>query len=178
MNINDAMNPLELLDRAGKLFGLPRDQVLDERRKKVVPVPQFVEVTDAASGRTGEAKANAPTAVAARVVSKQDRYTVHAGGDLNVVFTNHPASNPVTTAFSRWQTVNFSNQPSGRQVAVFRLTNEENRSILLWNVRVEISSAGPTTEVSGLAGVHGGWEAVQNDYPHGGPNDSAIIEAG
>ena len=96
---------------------------------------------------------------------KEDRYSVHAGGDLYVGFTNHPASNRVTIAFSRWRV--DSNDSNSRRVAVFRLTNSENRSILPWNVRVEVPSAGTAPEVSGLAKIHAGWETVHNDYPSG-----------
>jgi hypothetical protein len=98
---------------------------------------------------------------------KQDRYTVHAGGDLYVGFTNHPASNRVAIAFSRWRVEDFSNEANSRRVAVFRLTNSENREILLWNVRVEVASTGFTPKVSGLEAIHAGWETVHNDYPAG-----------
>ena len=129
------------------------------------------EITEAAGARAGEAEAEGPTAAPARVAAKPDRYTIHAGGDLYVGFTNYPASNPVTIAFSRWRVGDSSSR-----VAVFRLTNSENRSVLLWNVRVEVPSTGFTPQVSDLAAIHAGWETAHNDYPSG--TNAPHIDAG
>jgi hypothetical protein len=78
-------------------------------------------------------------------------YHLIAGGPHSiVVITNAPESNPVSLSL-------VSDTDTGLS---FRVTNNENHAILLWNVRVQVRSKG--------AGTDGfGWDTVADDYPSG-----------
>ncbi len=85
-------------------------------------------------------------------------------GDAFFPISKSSSPEPVAIAFDHW----------GRQsshtdaLAVFRLTNSDSRSILLWNVRVQDPTTAPTISPSG-------WETIQDDYPSA---TSAVCEPG
>lgn len=78
-------------------------------------------------------------------------YTLIAGGPQSVVqITNAPSSNPVSVTYV----------PSQSHTAVFRLTNREPQSIIIWNVRVQVKVQDGGTDGQG-------WKTVHDDYPTG-----------
>ncbi len=76
-------------------------------------------------------------------------YHVRAGGVSSFVgLTNAAASNRVAIRLARVTD----------EGAIFRLTNRELHTVLLWNVRVQTKSKGGGTDGFG-------WDTVQDDYP-------------
>jgi hypothetical protein len=87
-------------------------------------------------------------------------YTLIAGGPHSVVvLTNSPASNLVSVTYV----------PSPSPTALFRLTNREPQSIMIWNVRVQVKAKDGGTDGQG-------WKTVHDDYPTG--NKLARIPSG
>jgi hypothetical protein len=81
-------------------------------------------------------------------------YISPAGGPHSVVgLTNWPSSNRANLTVAK----------RTESEATFRLTNREQHSILLWNVRVQVAARD--------AGTDGfGWETVYDEYPEGTAN--------
>jgi len=76
-------------------------------------------------------------------------YIIQAGGSRSFVgITNIPVANRVSISFASWRD----------EVPIFRLTNGEPHTILLWNVRVQVRSTGRGTDGFG-------WDTVYDDYP-------------
>ena len=88
-----------------------------------------------------------------RILTNRTYYVVHTASGLTAI-TNAPLSNSVQISLAP------RNHRHPSDVGVFRITNAENCSILIWNVRVQVPSAGRGTD--GL-----GWDTVQDDYPTG-----------
>lgn len=93
----------------------------------------------------------AATAQPAMPAPRPILYRVSAGGPhLIVGLDTRPESNHVAIAFHR----------QGEASGIFRLTNREPVSVLIWNVRVQVPSKGPGTD--GFS-----WDTVHDDYPTG-----------
>jgi hypothetical protein len=88
---------------------------------------------------------------------------VKVGGAF-IPISKPPSSNSVSFAFEHWG----RKGPDGTAPAVFRLTNSDFCSILLWNVRVQNPANVATAKSSS-------WSTVQDDYPSA---TSAVCEAG
>jgi hypothetical protein len=93
-------------------------------------------------------------------------YILEAGGAV-IGLTNAANSTPVRLSFLQWGSgsdyLNFGD------VAFFRVTNEDTRSILVWNVRVQVLTTNTATDSSK-------WRNVVDDYPPGPGN--AKIQSG
>jgi len=88
-------------------------------------------------------------------------YTLKAG-TASIGPTNAPNSTPVQLSFVRFGSA--SDRRNFGEVAFFRLTNREDRSILLYNLRVQVHST------NSFYLDPPGWETVVNDYPEGPGN--------
>lgn len=104
------------------------------------------------AGLGNDSKPNPGTPSGVSLLSRgtaPQNYQVRAGGASNFVgLTNAAASNRVAIRFSRVTD----------EGAIFRLTNRELHTVLLWNVRVQTKSKGGGTDGFG-------WDTVQDDYP-------------
>jgi hypothetical protein len=115
-----------------------------------------------------------------QVAKNSQPYVLKTMGGV-VTITNPPSSNPVHISFARWE----SDSDRGN-VAVYRLTNAESHTIMVWDARVQVRKGNFSTNLLGLQTVpdnylklnptdpapeHSGWETVQEDWP---PNERRI----